>query len=83
MLGIKVAQADGSLGSFANYYIRALVKSSWLWLAIPGSILKSQALLTVALILSVILTLGLFMALGESKQTLYDKLTGTAVILTK
>ena len=83
MLGIKVAQADGSLGSFGNYFIRALVKSSWLWLAIPGSILKSQALLTVALILSVILTLGLFMALGESKQTLYDKLTGTAVILTK
>ncbi len=83
MLGIKVAQADGSPGSFGKYFIRALVKSSWLWLAIPGSTLESQALLTVALILSVILTLGLFMALGESKQTLYDKLTGTAVILTK
>ena len=83
MLGIKVAQADGSPGSFGNYFIRALVKFSPVWLLILGIMVESGALTTIAGLLNLVLGLGLLMALGESKQTLYDKLTGTAVILTK
>ena len=83
MLGIKIAQSDGSPGSFSNYFIRALVKFSPVWLTILGMMMESGALTTIAGLLYLVLGIGLLMALGESKQTLYDKLTGTAVILTK
>ncbi len=83
ILGIKVAREDGTPGDIGVYFIRAVVKFLPFWLFFVGVFMEISELSTVAMFLFIIWILGLFMALGESKRTLYDKLTGTAVIRTK
>jgi uncharacterized RDD family membrane protein YckC len=79
LLKVKVCKADGTAGNFKVYLLRALIKFSPNLLALLTIFLAIPEIGYLSTLAGAVLFFGLFMAFGESKQTLYDKLSGTAV----
>jgi len=79
ILGYKVANSDGSGGEISLYLKRWAVKNA-------SSVFSMLALVTGAIILQplgsiigFVVFLGCFLALGEEKQALHDKVAKTAI----
>ncbi|MBT4694461.1 MAG: hypothetical protein HOB73_14065 [Planctomycetaceae bacterium] len=79
LLKVKVCKADGTAGNFKVYVLRALIKFSPTLLMLFSIFLAIPEIGYLSFLASIVLFFGLFTALGDSKQTLYDKLSGTAV----
>jgi uncharacterized RDD family membrane protein YckC len=83
LLGLRAGAADGAKAGPGLKLLRWFLKGIILLIVPPFGLVENEILITAFLVLSVIMFLGVFLALGKSRQTLYDRLSGTAVFRAK
>lgn len=79
ILGIKVANQDGTAAPTGTLITRWAVKSSGNILTALGAILGVAILGTIGGIVGLVIFIGCFMVLGAKKQSLHDMVAKTAV----
>jgi uncharacterized RDD family membrane protein YckC len=79
ILGIKIRNIDGSKAGLIKLLFRYFLKHIHFWFMLISGLVQQPFLLIIGFILSFIFTLGGLLILGESKQTLHDKIALTAV----
>lgn len=79
ILGIKVANEDGTTAQVGSLITRWAVKSSGNILTLLGAVLSVSILGTVGGILGLVIFIGCFLVLGAKKQALHDMVAKTAV----
>ena len=80
LLGMTVANADGSTRRTGPLVMRAAVKHSPSWLIIVATFTGVSVLMLVGQLASLVLFFGLFAIFGQNRQTLYDMIAGTEVV---
>ena len=83
MLGVKVVNADGSDPETGMLFGRAFVKYSPVWIMVAFIFVGAPLIFFLALLVALILIFGLASAFGPTRQTLHDKISGTAIATTK
>jgi len=78
-LGLKVAGEDGGKASWGRRFGRYAGKASFLLIVPPLGMTENMAVIVVCFLLAAVSFLGSFLIFGPRKQTLYDRLTATAV----
>ena len=81
MLGMKVSNADGSDANLGSIVIRGLLKYQYNWVVIVGIFTGLDFLVTISGILSLVMFFGIFLIFGEGRQTLWDKMAKTSVVM--
>ena len=85
ILGLKAGTLDGKKGSVGLYVTRAVVKFAWLFpliiVAIVPTSIGAMQILFYALLL--IFFIGCWFSLRDSKQSLHDQITKTAIYYKK
>ena len=79
LLGIAIGAASGEQATAVQRLIRSLIKNSSSFVALAAAFFGLAELTTTSHVLAVIVTLGMLLAMGPSRQTLHDKLADTAV----
>ena len=79
ILGIKVANQDGTVAATGSLITRWAVKASGNILTLLGGILSISILGTIGGLLGLVIFIGCFFALGAKKQALHDLVAKTAV----
>ncbi|WP_018341850.1 RDD family protein [Cytophaga aurantiaca] len=79
ILGIKVANQDGTAAPIGTLITRWAVKASGNILSLLGAILGVAILGTVGSIVGLVIFIGCFFVLGAKKQALHDLVAKTAV----
>jgi uncharacterized RDD family membrane protein YckC len=79
ILGIRVANADGTAAPVGRLLGRFAIKNSNSILLVLSLFTGIQALVLLGRVAGLIVFVGCFLALGVSKQALHDRLMGTAV----
>jgi len=79
ILGIKVANQDGTTAPVGTLMTRWAVKSSGNILTLLGTILGVSILGSIGGIVGLIIFVGCFMVLGAKKQAIHDMVAKTAV----
>ncbi len=79
ILGIKIANQDGTAASVGTLITRWAIKSSGNILTALGAILGVSFLGTIGSIVGLVIFIGCFVALGANKQALHDIVAKTAV----
>ena len=85
MLGIRIRTEEGAVAPFSTLLFRFCIKHIGLLSVILGSVCSAflgagvSAIAVVGGLGSLCISLGVLCALGESRQTLHDKISGTAV----
>jgi uncharacterized RDD family membrane protein YckC len=79
ILGLKVANADGSHGDINLYMKRWALKNASAVLMIINLLLKSPIIEVIAMLFNLVISVGYFFALSENKQALHDLIAKSAV----
>jgi len=79
MFGIIAAHANGAPGNLPLWGARWFIKTSGSILSVIGVLTAVELFGTIGTILSVVIFIGCFFALGQEKQALHDKIAKTAV----
>jgi len=79
LLGLRVGRADGRKAGLGRKLLRWLLKGLTLLFIPCFGLIENEFVIYPFLALSLISILGLFLVFGKEKQTLYDRLSGTAV----
>lgn len=79
LLGLTVGRADGQKAGLGRKLLRWLLKGLTLLFVPCFGLIENVFVIYPFLALSLISILGLSLVLGKEKQTLYDRLAGTAV----
>ena len=79
ILGIKVANQDGTAAPIGILITRWAVKSSGNILTLFGSILSISILGTIGGLIGLVIFIGCFLVLGAKKQAIHDLVAKTAV----
>jgi uncharacterized RDD family membrane protein YckC len=79
ILGIRVANADGTAAPVGRLLGRFAIKNSNSILLVLSLFTGVQALVLLGRVAGLIVFVGCFLALGVSKQALHDRIMGTAV----
>lgn len=79
ILGIKVANQDGTAAATGSLITRWAVKASGNIITLLGGILSISILGTIGGLLGLVIFIGCFFALGAKKQALHDLVAKTAV----
>ena len=83
ILGLQVANADGSRANINQYMKRWLLKNMSSVIGILNLIMLSPVLDLIGSIIGIVIFIGCFFVLGDNKQALHDILAGTAVFRKK
>ena len=83
ILGIKIANEDGTKAKTGKYFSRYLLKNIAFIGAALGYLTGIYILKTIGGYGGLIIFIGCFFVLGASKQSLHDKIVKTAVFLKK
>ena len=83
LLGLKVGAAAGRRAGLGRKLLRWFLKGLIFLIVPPFGLVESGIIIYPFLTLSAVTFLGLFFVLGKSRQTLYDRLSGTAVFRAK
>ncbi|MCX8051098.1 MAG: RDD family protein [Chlorobi bacterium] len=80
MLGIKIANADGTAATTQTLTTRWLVKTGLSsLLSIAGMLTGTAMLTTLSQVIGLVVFLGCFLVLGSNRQALHDMIAKTAV----
>ncbi|MCX7930400.1 MAG: RDD family protein [Chlorobi bacterium] len=80
MLGIKIANADGTAASTQTLVTRWLIKYGLASiLSIIGMVSDNAVPNTLASLVNLVIFIGCFLALGQTRQALHDRIAKTAV----
>ena len=85
ILGLKAGTLDGKKGSVGLYMGRACLKYCYNFPYLIAAIIPATfgAMYLIAFILSIVVFIGCFFALRESKQSLHDQIAKTAIYYKK
>jgi uncharacterized RDD family membrane protein YckC len=79
ILGIRIANADGTAAPVTRLLGRFAIKNSNSILVLLAVITGVRALLSLGQVAGLIVFVGCFFALGVTRQALHDRIAGTAV----
>ncbi len=79
IMGLQVANADGSKGDINLYMKRWFIKNANAVLVIINLLVANAVLENIASIIGLVIFFGCFAALGDKKQALHDIIANTAV----
>ena len=79
IMGLQVANADGSKGDINLYMKRWFIKNANAVLVIINLLVANAVLENIASIIGLVIFFGCFAALGDKKQALHDTIANTAV----
>ncbi len=79
ILGIKIANADGTQAGVGKLLLRAVLKNIYYAMALLAGITGIGALMMVGTVGSVIIFIGCFVVLGAARQAFHDMIAKTAV----
>ncbi len=79
ILGLRVANADGSKGSIGLYLTRYAVKNISYILGLLSALLSISFIGTLGNIGALVIFIGCFFVLGASKQAFHDKIAKSAI----
>ena len=83
IMGLQVANADGSKGDINLYMKRWFIKNANAVLVIINLIVANAVLESIASIIGMVIFFGCFAVLGNKKQALHDTIANTAVFKKK
>ena len=79
MLGIRIANADGTQAPVSRLLLRWAVKNNNFLLTVLAAATGVRFLVTLGSLGGLVIFVGCFLALGASKQALHDRICDTAV----
>jgi uncharacterized RDD family membrane protein YckC len=83
LLGLRVGAAAGRKAGLGRKLLRWFLKGLIFLVVPPFGLVESDIIVYPFLVLSAVTFLGLVLVLGKSRQTLYDRLSGTAIFRTR
>lgn len=83
MLGIKIANEDGTTANKSKYFTRYLIKNIILIGTTLGYLTGIEIIKTISNYAGFVVFIGLFFIFGVARQTLHDKIAKTAVFFKK
>jgi len=79
ILGIQIGNEDGTKTNINHYFGRTILKNIQLVFAIPNLFLMVGFLETLGMGSGLLIFIGCFFVLGESRQSFHDRLSKTAI----
>ncbi|MEC9091865.1 MAG: RDD family protein [Planctomycetota bacterium] len=83
LLGLQVSRADGTVASLGTTVMRALIKFQFTYIGLLAVLTGLGILIPISGILAFVLFVGIFFVFGVSRQTFWDRLSGSSVITKK
>jgi uncharacterized RDD family membrane protein YckC len=80
LVGLRVLRLDGRKAGLGRRLIRAVLKNCALFVVLPFGIVESTAAIAACFAVSLFTLVGMFFMFGPDRRTLYDKISGAAVI---